>query len=141
MRYQQYKFKFYMDARHAIYIGGKLGEVHPRTWEIVLHVVKGKENFEPFHVLEKAVEEFLEPFQNNYLNDMKPFDILNPTIENVCLYFKEKLQEILNAMGWIFLMIEMSETPGRTYVISMEQNQTVQTLTDLILDEIKHIGE
>lgn len=44
-------------------------------------------------------------------------------------------------------MIEMSETPGRTYVISMldeqemEQNQTVQTLTDLILDEIKHIGE
>jgi amino acid permease len=23
----------------------------------------------------------------------------------------------------------------------MEQNQTVQTLTDLILDEIKHIGE
>ena len=71
----------------------------------------------------------------------------NPTIENVCLYFKEKLQEILNAMGWIFLMIEMSETPGRTYVISMldeqemEQNQTVQTLTDLILDEIKHIGE
>ena len=133
MRYQQYKFKFYMDARHAIYIGGKLGEVHPHTWEIVLHVVKGKENF--------------EPFQNNYLNDMKPFDILNPTIENVCLYFKEKLQEILNAMGWIFLMIEMSETPGRTYVISMldeqemEQNQTVQTLTDLILDEIKHIGE
>ena len=121
MRYQQYKFKFYMDARHAIYIGGKLGEVHPHTWEIVLHVVKGKENFEPFHVLEKAVEEFLEPFQNNYL--------------------------ILNAMGWIFLMIEMSETPGRTYVISMldeqemEQNQTVQTLTDLILDEIKHIGE
>ena len=47
MRYQQYKFKFYMDARHAIYIGGKLGEVHPHTWEIVLHVVKGKENFEP----------------------------------------------------------------------------------------------
>ena len=44
-------------------------------------------------------------------------------------------------------MIEMSETTGRTYVISMldeqemEQNQTVQTLTDLILDEIKHIGE
>ena len=54
MRYQQYKFKFYMDARHAIYIGGKLGEVHPHTWEIVLHVVKGKENFEPFHILEKA---------------------------------------------------------------------------------------
>ena len=110
-------------------------------------MVKGKENFEPFHVLEEAVEEFLEPFQNNYLNHIKPFDILNPTIENVCLYFKEKLQEILNAMGWIFLMIEMSETPGRTYVISMldeqemEQNQTVQTLTDLILDEIKHIGE
>ena len=41
MRYQQYKFKFYMDARHAIYIGGKLGEVHPHTWEIALHVVKG----------------------------------------------------------------------------------------------------
>ena len=52
-----------MDARHAIYIGGKLGEVHPHTWEIVLHVVKGKENFEPFHILERQLRNFWNLFR------------------------------------------------------------------------------
>lgn len=63
MRYQQYKFKFYMDARHAIYIGGKLGEVHPHTWEIVLHVVKERRILNHFIYLKRQLRNFWNLFR------------------------------------------------------------------------------
>lgn len=147
MRYQQYKFKFYLNARHAIYINGNLGEMHPHTWEIILHVVKSKTQFVQFDVLEKTVEKFMEQYQNQYINEIPPFDVINPTLENCAHYFKDQLIDLLNHEGWIFLMMEISENPSRSYVISMidEQeigrDQALNTLTDFILDEIRHDGE
>ena len=144
MRYQQYKFKFYLNARHGIYINGKLGQAHPHTWEIILHVVKGKDQFVHVDSLEKKVEQFMEPYQNQLLNEIPPFDMINPTLENCAHYFKDRLQEILNREGWIFLMMEMSESPARSYVISMidEQqmgrDQSLNTLTEFILDDIRN---
>ncbi len=143
MRYKQYKFKFYLNARHAIYRDGVMGQVHPHTWEITLNVIKDRDEFVEFYVLERKVEEFMEKFQDRLLNDIKPFDVLNPTLENCCEYFKDRLVEILNKEGWIFLMMEMSETPARSYVISLidegenADTQSLNTLTDMLLKEIK----
>lgn len=147
MRYKQYKFKFYLNARHAIYRDGVRGQVHPHTWEITLNVIKGRDEFVEFFVLEQKVEEFMDQYQDQLLNDMKPFDVLNPTLENCCEYFKEQLVEILNKEGWIFLMMEMSETPTRSYVISLIDEgetgdmQSLNTLTDMLLEEIKGAGK
>lgn len=118
-RYKQYKFKFYLNARHAIYINGVLGAMHPHTWEITLHVIKMQQNFIQFTDLEKKIEAFMDQYQDKDLNECPPFDIINPTLENCCDYFKEQLSTILNEEGWLFLMMEMSETPSRSYVISM----------------------
>lgn len=118
-RYKQYKFKFYLNARHAIYIDGILGAMHPHTWEITLHVIKMQNNFIQFAELEKKIEVFIDQYQDQELNAIPPFDTINPTLENCCDYFKEELSKILNQEGWLFLMIEMSETPSRSYVISM----------------------
>lgn len=147
MRYKQYKFKFYLNARHAIYMNGVRGQVHPHTWEITLNVIKGRDEFIEFHVLEQKVEEFMDRFQDQLLNDIKPFDVINPTLENCCDYFKEQLVEILNKEGWIFLMMEMSETPTRSYVISLidegetGEMQSLNSLTDMLLEEIKGAGK
>jgi 6-pyruvoyltetrahydropterin/6-carboxytetrahydropterin synthase len=40
-------------------------------------------------------------------------------MENCAHYFKDRLLEILNKDGWIFLMMEMSESPARSYVINL----------------------
>lgn len=118
-QYKQYKFKFYLNARHAIYINGVLGAMHPHTWEITLHVIKMQPDFIQFTKLEKEIEEFIDQFQDKELNEVPPFDVINPTLENCCDYFKEQLSAILTEEGWLFLMMEMSETPSRSYVISM----------------------
>lgn len=44
------------------------------TWEIVINVVKGRDETVKFHHLEHRVEEFLSAYQDKTLNDVPPFD-------------------------------------------------------------------
>lgn len=124
-RYKQYKFKFYLNARHAIYIDGVLGSMHPHTWEITLNVIKCRDDFIEFNKLERKIEEFMKQYQDKALNEVAPFDVINPTLENCCDYFKEQIGGILEQDGWILLMMEMSETPSRSYVISMIDEEDI----------------
>ncbi|MDF2594987.1 MAG: 6-pyruvoyl-tetrahydropterin synthase related protein [Clostridia bacterium] len=119
MKYNQYRFKFYLNATHSIYIDGQLGEEHPHTWEITIQTIKVKEDFITFNAIEKDMEKYLESFQDRYLNKISPFITLNPTLENICIYFKEAFQKILVQKGWLLLSIEMSETPTRSYMIDI----------------------
>ena len=75
MRYSQYKFNFYLNASHAIYIDGKMGESHPHTWEIVLYTIKKQDNFVMFNEVEKTVENYLNKYQNKFINDFSSTSI------------------------------------------------------------------
>lgn len=143
MKYQQYKLKFYVNLRHAIYVNGTPGEMHPHTWEIVLHIARIRDQFVPFSETEKEIEGFLDRFQEKTLNEFEPFDRINPTVENAAVYFRDEIKTILNRSGWLFLMMEISETPSRTFVLSMIDEidigagQTISALADSILDDIE----
>ncbi len=117
MRYSQYKYKFYLNANHSIMIGDKMGQVHPHTWEIMIDIVKIIEEFVPFSVVEKTIDIVLSPYQDKYINEIEPFDELNPTLENISEYFKNRIAEQLKQEGWLLLRMEISETPARSYVI------------------------
>lgn len=119
MKYNQYRFKFYLNASHSIYLNGRLGEEHPHTWEIIINTVKLKESFIIFNDVEKEIEKYLKIFQDRYLNEVRPFTTLNPTLENICEYFKDTLQSLLIENGWLLLSIEISETPTRSYIIDI----------------------
>lgn len=142
MQHAQYRFKFYFNASHAIYLSGEKGQNHPHTWEVILNVMKITDNFVLFDEVEKMCEEFLLQYQDIDINTVEPFTTINPTLENICAFFKEKLQEKLHDMGWLLLSIEVSETPARSFVISaieeMEarksyfESQTEETLQEII---------
>ncbi|MBQ8188625.1 MAG: 6-carboxytetrahydropterin synthase [Lachnospiraceae bacterium] len=128
MRYSQYKFNFYLNASHAIYIDGKLGASHPHTWEIMIRTIKSQKEFVMFTEVEKTIEDFLGKYQNRYMNDFEPFDAMNPTLENITSYFLEQMELLLEPLGWIVFYIEVSETPTRSYVISRVENNIVSDL-------------
>jgi 6-pyruvoyltetrahydropterin/6-carboxytetrahydropterin synthase len=96
-----------------------MGERHPHTWEITIHVLKEKDEFIQFSNLEKKIENWMKRYQDKFLNEIAPFDRVNPTMENCCDYFKEVLKPILQSEGWTLLTIEMSETPTRSYVVNL----------------------
>lgn len=126
MQHTQYRFKFYFNASHAIYLSGEVGQNHPHTWEVILNVMKVTDNFVLFDEIEKMCEEFLQHYQDVNINQIQPFTTINPTLENLCTYFKEKLQEMLHEKGWLLLSIELSETPSRSYVISVTDELEVR---------------
>ncbi len=122
MRYNQYKYKFYLNANHSILIDGVMGQVHPHTWEIVIEVIKVVEGFVQFSFVEKAIEELLSKYQDKYINEIEPFDEINPTLENISEYFKEAIKQELKRDGWMLLRLEISETPARSYIIDEVTN-------------------
>lgn len=121
MHYDEYKFKFYLNASHSIYINGVLGEEHPHTWEIIIYTIKLEEDFIIFNDVEKYVEDYIKKYQDLYINEVEPFTTLNPTLENICKFFKEKFRVLLLDAGWILLSIEISETPTRSYIIDLSR--------------------
>jgi len=154
LKYDKYKFKFYLNASHSIYINGVLGQSHPHTWEFTLDVLKVWEDFVQFNDVEKAIEELLSKYQNNYINEIDPFTKMNPTLENICEYFKETLKKLLMDIGWILMIIEISETPSRSYIIDLidevellpsrnsslykdENNISIDDIAQGILDNMK----
>jgi 6-pyruvoyltetrahydropterin/6-carboxytetrahydropterin synthase len=145
LQYNQYRFKFYFNASHAIYLLGELGQSHPHTWEIVVNSVKITDGFVRFNEIETMIEAFLSRYQDVSINTVEPFTTTNPTLENICTYFKECIQDMLYEKGWLLLSIELSETPTRSFVISVTNeldrneafynSQSEETLQE-ILDKV-----
>lgn len=138
-RYSQYKFKFYLNASHSIFIGGAFGERHPHTWEISIQILKMREDFIAFNYLEKEIEAFLEKYQDKNLNDVVPFNTINPTLENICTYFKDKFRELLNREGWLLMLIEIGETPTRSYVINLFNEESDTSVDDSDLQQMDYL--
>lgn len=130
MRYNQYRFKFYLNASHSIYLNGVLGQEHPHTWEITLNTIKLKDNFIIFNDIEKNIEKYLEKYQDSYLNKVDPFQTLNSTLENICQYFKNEFQNLLLENGWLLLSMEIGETPTRSYIIDISDEVDYNKILD-----------
>lgn len=145
--FQEYQFKCYLNGGHFIIIDGRQGQVHPHTWEFVLTILIQKEEFLEFNVFEKAIEIFFSKYQNQTLNNIKPFDSTMPTLENMVDYFGAELRNVMRATGGELVKIEGSETPTRSYIISYEDTEeymenidhytksAVSKMFDKILDE------
>lgn len=116
--YRQYKFKCYLNMNHYIINNGRPGEVHPHTWELTISVVSDQNGMTPFSGIERKMDELMERYQDKLLNDCPPFDTLVPTVENAAHYFFGLIQDNIIQDGWILLMLELSETPTRSYVIN-----------------------
>lgn len=148
--FREYKFKFYLNSAHSILIDGHQGAVHPHTWEFTLKIMIMKEGFVEFNVFEKAINLFFGVYQNQTLNNVKPFDTIMPTLENMVDYFGQQLRPIIRSVGGELMEIEGSETPTRSYVVSFENDgefledlqgnaqKTVSRIMERMLDEVEN---
>lgn len=144
----EYRFKFYLNASHSIFINGSQGQIHPHTWEITLDILAARRGFIEFNVYEKTLTDYFAKYQNQTLNDIPPFDALIPTLETMAEYFGNEIRELLRGMGCELMKIEVSEAPTRCYIISYEKTdeyirnveksskEAMSRIIDIILDDI-----
>ncbi|PYG85019.1 6-pyruvoyl tetrahydropterin synthase-like protein [Ruminiclostridium sufflavum DSM 19573] len=115
--FEGYKLKYRLNAKHSLLSDTE--NIHPHTFEISLFIEQGSKYKQvSFNALDKIVKPFLFRYQNSYLNNIPPFNMLEPTIENMGETFYEELKTILNSKKFNLIQLEISETPLRVYLIS-----------------------
>ncbi|VDH10335.1 6-pyruvoyl-tetrahydropterin synthase family protein [Lactiplantibacillus plantarum] len=115
-----YKIKSYVNASHAVRWATGSGKKHTHTWEIVceLHTVDA---MVAFYDIEKNLHQALDELSGKFLNNLPEFKTVNPTVENVTEYLFTKIDKTLRDNGAQLLRIEVSDSPTRSYCISVTE--------------------
>jgi 6-pyruvoyltetrahydropterin/6-carboxytetrahydropterin synthase len=87
-------------AAHAIVIAGARETLHGHNWHVVVKVSGDRLDADgllcDFHTVEDLLREIVTPFHNRNLNDVAPFDRINPTAELVAKHIGDELAAGLN---------------------------------------------
>lgn len=79
---------------------GACSRMHGHNWKVEAEVTASQLNevgmVVDFKVIRKAVKELTDQLDHYYLNEIAPFDELNPTAENIAAYLYRGLSETLN---------------------------------------------
>ncbi len=76
---------------------GKPEPLHGHSWKVEAKFLCTKLNAEDFGVdyvhVEKAIRELAAQLDHRYINEIPPFDKINPTSENIAKWFFEELDK------------------------------------------------
>ncbi len=117
MQYTKYQSVFFLNASHSAVLNGRLSDKHKHTWELSLVFDVAAEENKDFSLVEKNIVNYLEQYQGCYLNEVPPFDVVNPVQENLCEFFRKDIEKITENLGWKLIRITIAETPIRSYMI------------------------
>ena len=117
MEFKAYKLSYYLNAQHSF--DDQKNNIHTHTFHICLYLEDlNKEDFIDYHTVDQAVNQFLNLYSGNYMNEIAPFDRLLPSIENIGEVFYEELKSELIKLEFDLIQLEISENPLRIYSVS-----------------------
>lgn len=102
-------------AAHAIVIRGEREPLHGHTWLVTLRI--GADTLDQdglvcdFHAVEHILRETVAPFHNRNLNEVPPFDTINPTAELVAQHIGDTVAKSL-PQGVHLVSCAVTEAPG-----------------------------
>lgn len=78
---------------------GKCENVHGHNYRVQLVVQGGQVNrtglLMDFGDMKRALREVMERLDHQFINDIPPFDRINPSAENIAKYFYEEVEKLL----------------------------------------------
>ena len=107
-------------AAHALTIGGARETIHGHNWHVTA-VLAGDTLDDDgllcdFHTVEATLRDIIKPYQNANLNDLPPFDTLNPSAEHVARHIATelaaRLDDALAPYGTRVTAVSVTEAPG-----------------------------
>lgn len=106
-------------AAHALALAGTREPVHGHNWHVTVTLAGTTLDADgllcDFHTAEHALREIVAPFHNRNLNEVPPFDTVNPSAEHVASYIAAAMHERLGAalapLAWI-ASVGVTEAPG-----------------------------
>ncbi|MEM9373875.1 MAG: 6-carboxytetrahydropterin synthase [Planctomycetota bacterium] len=106
-------------AAHAIVIAGNREPVHGHNWHVTAQLTGPTLDDDgllcDFHTVHGVLVAILEPFHNNDLNAIPPFDEINPTAELIAKHIADELSDRLGptlAESARVESVRVTESPG-----------------------------
>ncbi len=93
------------------------GQKHNHTWEVIMEIQLDTNHLVRFNDIEDNMREVSVNYSGKFLNEVPPFDKLNPSLENITRYFYKKLSETLAKSQATLMRLEIGESPTRFYCI------------------------
>lgn len=118
----QYKLRTFINASHAIRWADGQGTIHPHTWEVVLNIippVTSTSEVVKFEDIELLVQNYLQKYAGQTLNDIAPFRTINPTLENFADVLFDELTAALDVIHFQLVQLDLGESAKRFYSISL----------------------
>ena len=79
---------------------GDCSRMHGHNWKLEVEVkataLNEHEMGMDFKTMKNAARALAKTLDHRYLNDIPPFDVINPTAENIAQYFYQQLSTTLN---------------------------------------------
>lgn len=102
-------------AAHALVIKGRREPTHGHNWRVTAAVAGEKLDADgllvDFHLIERKLDEIVGRFNNANLNELGPFDRVNPTAEHVVKHIADELVKSLPASVKL-RRVSVTEAPG-----------------------------
>ncbi|MCB9848618.1 MAG: 6-carboxytetrahydropterin synthase [Phycisphaeraceae bacterium] len=102
-------------AAHSIRIAGEPEPLHGHDWSVVVQVTAESLDDEglvcDFHALEASLASIVAPFRNGNLNEIAPFNDVNPTAEHVARHIAMSMIPMLPE-GVSLAFVRIGEAPG-----------------------------
>ena len=108
------KLATFVNARHFVSFGKNPGPVHAHSWQIQIDVqVPRKSELVGFAKVLDAIKSVFNPYEETLLNKLYPFNKVQPTTENMALFFFNRLDDILKSMDLGLGRLSVWETPTK----------------------------
>lgn len=100
----QYTLKVQTEFAAAHQLHGYVGNcarMHGHNWKVEVEVIGTRLDaigmVVDFKTIKRAAREVAEMLDHFYLNDIPPFDTINPTAENIATWFYQEVSKRLNS--------------------------------------------
>ena len=94
---------------------GDCARLHGHNWQVEVSVCSQVLDDSgiaiDFREIKKQTKLVVKRLDHQYLNDIKPFDVLNPTAENIAKYFFEEIDILINNQYVKVKEVTIWETP------------------------------
>jgi 6-pyruvoyltetrahydropterin/6-carboxytetrahydropterin synthase len=92
---------YFSSAHNLRSYQGECEKLHGHNWKVeVIVVSEGLDEIGiaiDFKILKSKVKEIIHELDHKYLNELKPFEKINPSSENLAKYLYKKISEQLNS--------------------------------------------
>jgi 6-pyruvoyl-tetrahydropterin synthase len=104
--------------------------VHGHNWRTVVRIdgdgLDGDGFVADFHAVEAALHDVVRPLRNVHLNEVPPFDVVNPSAELVAKHIfdclGQRLQKVLPSSAWVG-QVRVTEAAGCVAIVTHERSR------------------